>query len=63
MSVRRVTQVNKGKNTPGVDKMLVKTPIARSRLVEELTRYPPRKRSLSPSYGKERPGTILGSQV
>jgi RNA-directed DNA polymerase len=43
MSVRRVTQVNKGKNTPGVDKMLVKTPIARSRFVEELTRYTPWK--------------------
>jgi RNA-directed DNA polymerase len=43
VSVRRVTQVNKGKNTPGVDKMLVKTPIARSRLVEELTRYTPWK--------------------
>lgn len=43
MSVRRVTQVNKGKNTPGVDKMLVKTPTARGRLVEKLTRYPPWK--------------------
>jgi len=29
MSVRRVTQVNAGKNTPGVDKVLVKTPAAR----------------------------------
>ena len=38
VSVRRVTQVNKGKNTPGVDKMLVKTPTARGRFVEELTR-------------------------
>ena len=43
ISVRRATQVNKGKNTPGVDKMLVKTPMARSRLAEELTRYPPWK--------------------
>jgi RNA-directed DNA polymerase len=43
MSVRRVTQVNKGKNTPGVDKMLVKTPTARGRLVEELTRSSPWK--------------------
>ena len=42
-SVRRVTQVNKGKNTPGVDKMLVKTPKARSKLVEELTWYTPWK--------------------
>ena len=29
MSVRRVTQVNAGKNTPGVDKVVVKTPAAR----------------------------------
>jgi RNA-directed DNA polymerase len=29
MSVRRVTQVNAGKNTPGVDKVVVKTPVAR----------------------------------
>jgi RNA-directed DNA polymerase len=43
VSVRRVTQVNKGKNTPGVDKMLVKTPKARSKLVEELTCYTPWK--------------------
>ncbi|MFC1715561.1 reverse transcriptase domain-containing protein [Candidatus Poribacteria bacterium] len=43
VSVRRVTQVNKGKNTPGVDKMLVKTPKARSMFVEELTCYTPWK--------------------
>ena len=29
MSVRRVTQVNRGKNTAGVDKLVVKTPKAR----------------------------------
>src|SRR5437016_4810373 len=29
MSVRRVTQVNAGRNTAGVDKVLVKTPAAR----------------------------------
>src|SRR6476659_7502618 len=32
-SVRRVTQINAGKNTPGVDKVLVKTPAARGDLV------------------------------
>jgi RNA-directed DNA polymerase len=42
-SVRRVTQVNKGKNTPGVDKILVKTPKARGKLVKELTCYTPWK--------------------
>jgi RNA-directed DNA polymerase len=35
-SVRRVTQINAGKNTPGVDKLVVKTPAARSQLVDQL---------------------------
>src|SRR5436305_9139331 len=33
LSVRRATQQNQGKNTPGVDKVLVKTPTARGKLV------------------------------
>ena len=37
-SVRRVTQVNQGKYTPGVDKVLVKTPEARAGLCQELSR-------------------------
>ncbi len=41
MSVRRVTQVNKGKNTPGVDKLTVKTPEERSQLLSELISYTP----------------------
>src|SRR5258707_2875266 len=41
VSVRRVTQVNKGKNTPGVDKLTVKTPEERSKLLNELTSYTP----------------------
>lgn len=36
-SVRRVTQVNQGKYTPGVDKVLVKTPAARAALCQELS--------------------------
>src|SRR5713101_5762832 len=36
VSVRRVTQVNAGKNTPGVDKLVVKTPAARGRMVDVL---------------------------
>src|SRR5450755_5084931 len=36
MSVRQVTQVNAGKYTPGVDKVVVKTPAARGRLVDHL---------------------------
>ena len=41
VSVRRVTQVNKGKDTPGVDKLTVKTPEERSKLLSELTSYTP----------------------
>src|SRR6266699_2337535 len=41
MSVRRVTQVNAGKNTPGVDKLVVKTPQARGRLVDDLATFQP----------------------
>src|SRR5260370_10730464 len=36
VSVRRVTQMNAGKNTPGVDKLVVKTPAARGRMVDTL---------------------------
>src|SRR3982750_1234575 len=41
MSVRRVTQVNAGRNTPGVDKVLVKTPAARGQLVDQLSTCQP----------------------
>ncbi len=41
LSVRQVTQVNKGKNTAGVDKVVVKTPVARGELVDELRSYQP----------------------
>src|SRR3954466_9719944 len=41
MSVRRVTQVNAGKSTPGVDKVLVKTPAARGELVDRLATFQP----------------------
>ena len=40
-SVRRITQDNAGRNTAGVDKVLVKTPKARGELVDELSRYQP----------------------
>jgi RNA-directed DNA polymerase len=42
-SVRRVTQRNVGKNTPGVDKLVVKTPKARSELVDRIRSYQPWK--------------------
>lgn len=36
-SVRRVTQVNAGKHTTGVDQQLVRTPKARGRLCDQLS--------------------------
>jgi RNA-directed DNA polymerase len=43
LAVRRVTQVNRGKNTPGVDKVIVKTPRARGELVDRLGEFTPWK--------------------
>jgi RNA-directed DNA polymerase len=36
VSVRRVAQINAGKNTPGVDKLVIKTPAARGKMVDAL---------------------------
>jgi RNA-directed DNA polymerase len=61
VSVRRVTQVNAGKYTAGVDKVVIKTPHARGRLVDELStsqpwRATPTKRVYIPkANGKQRP--------
>ncbi len=61
IAVRRVTQVNQGKRTPGVDKVLVKTPKARGNLVDDLAtvqpwRAHPTKRVYIPKAGgKTRP--------
>src|SRR5215471_16672903 len=41
VSVRRVTQVNQGRHAPGVDKVVIKTPEARGRLVDMLYHYQP----------------------
>lgn len=43
LSVRRVTQLNSGKKTAGVDKLLVLTPEARGTLVDILTKLTPWK--------------------
>src|SRR5438105_12087333 len=43
VAVRRVTQVNAGKYTPGTDKLVVKTPERRAWLVDWLANYEPWK--------------------
>src|SRR5712691_7046051 len=39
VSVRRVAQINTGKHTPGVDKLVLKTPAARGKMVDALAHY------------------------
>lgn len=61
VAVRRVTQVNQGKRTPGVDKVVIKTPSGRGRLVDTLTDYQPwkakpaRRVYIPKANGKQRP--------
>src|SRR3954466_8001781 len=61
LSVRRATQQNRGKETPGVDKVLVKTPTARGELVATMIGQPcwragPARRVYIPkAIGKLRP--------
>jgi RNA-directed DNA polymerase len=61
LSVRRVSQTNAGRNTPGVDRVVVKTPAARAALVEHLARHQPWKASpvrrvyIPKTNGKRRP--------
>ena len=61
VGVRRVTQINAGKHTPGVDKLVVKTPATRGKLVDHLMtcqpwRAKPARRVYIPkANGKQRP--------
>lgn len=41
LAVRRVTQLNQGRHTPGVDRVVIKTPKARGALVDDLASYHP----------------------
>jgi RNA-directed DNA polymerase len=60
-AVRRVTQINAGKHTPGVDKLTIKTPEARGAFADALKQYevwkaqPVRRVYIPKVNGKKRP--------
>ena len=61
VAVRRITQVNRGRHTPGIDGECVTTPEERAKLVDDLRQYHPwraapvRRVYLPKANGKQRP--------